>query len=168
MGIAALRDTSKNTRKLFCAVERSDGYLLLDMALALTVMVLLAAVIWPILGGGTTNLQESALALDIATLLRHDRTLAKQTGAPNNMRIDLDRRILTSADRGRVEIPSDVELRVTTGAACMVSARRFVIIFAPDGSSCGGVIVLKRGGSSYAVRFNSLSGMIDIVHASKT
>jgi hypothetical protein len=46
-----------------------------------------------------------------------------------------------------------------------VAARQFVIVFSPDGSSCGGVIVLRKGRVAYAVRFNRLSGMIDIVRS---
>ena len=76
MGIAALRNVAKK-RVHFAAGEHSGGFLLMDMALALTIMLLLFAVIWPTLGSGMTNLQESALALDIATLLRHERTIAK-------------------------------------------------------------------------------------------
>jgi general secretion pathway protein H len=150
------------------AGKGSSGLLLLDMALALTILLLLFAIIWPTFGGGTTNLQESATALDIATLLRTDRTSASRTGVPTATRIDLDRRVLTSANGRIVEVPADIALEVTTGAACMTSARRFVIVFSPDGSSCGGMIVLKKGGLSYAVRFNWLSGMIDVVHASRT
>lgn len=146
----------------------SNGFLLLDMALALTILLLLFAIVWPTFGGGTTSLQESATALNIATLLRGDRTSASRTGVPTGTRIDLDRRMLTSANGRTVEVPADIALEVTTGTACMTSARRFVIVFSPDGSSCGGMIVLKKGGLSYAVRFNWLSGMIDVVHASRT
>lgn len=167
----------RNGAKQFCEPNhapprsssgRSSGYLLLDMALALTILLLLFAIVWPVFGGGTTSLQESATALKIATLLRGDRTSASRTGIPTGTRIDLDRRTLTSADGRRVEVPADIALEVTTGAACMVSARRFVIVFSPDGSSCGGIIVLKKRGLSYAVRFNWLSGLIDVVHATGT
>ena len=154
MGIAGQRNASARKQVHAAAGLRSGGILLLDMALALTVMLLLFAVVWPTLGGGTTNLQESATALDIATLLRFERTLAGQTGKPSHTRLDLDSRTLISADRRQVAIPNDLDFRVTTGAACMTSARRFVIVFAPDGTSCGGVIVLKKGGTAYAVRFN--------------
>src|SRR5579863_5286270 len=99
MGHCQLRNELKNKRMRLAAGERSDGFLLLDMALALTIMLLLFAVIWPTLGSGTTNLQQSALALDIATLLRHERTVASQTDAPSTTLINLDRRTLTSADR---------------------------------------------------------------------
>jgi general secretion pathway protein H len=54
---------------------------------------------------------------------------------------------------------------VTTGAACIKGASEFVVVFAPDGTSCGGVIVFKRNGRAYAVRFNWLSGMIDVVRS---
>jgi general secretion pathway protein H len=177
------------------AHRESGGFLLLDMALALEILLLPFAIIWPTFGNGSTSLQQSATALNIATLLRSDRTAASLLGTPTGTRIDLERRTLTSA-QGRtimtclariekrtseaslsrvchcfdrsIEIPSDIALEVTTGAACLTSARNFVIVFSPDGSSCGGVIVLKKRGLSYAVRFNWLSGMIDVVHAPKT
>jgi general secretion pathway protein H len=146
----------------------SSGFLLLDMALALAILLLLFAIIWPTFGGGTTTLQQSGAALDIATLLRADRTLASVTGLPTSTHIDLGRRTLTGATGRVIEVPNDVALEVTAGAACMTATRRFVIVFSPDGSSCGGVILLKRGGSTYSIRFNWLSGMIDVVYASKS
>jgi general secretion pathway protein H len=174
LGMDQLRRTAARTIVVRLGGSRSgtgggsSGYLLLDMALALTILLLLFAIIWPSFGGGTTSLQESATALNIATLLRGDRTSASQTGLPTATRIDLDRRVLTSASGRTVEVPGDIAVEVRTGAACMTSAHRFIIVFSPDGSSCGGVIVLKKGGLSFAVRVNWLSGMIDVVRESKT
>jgi len=170
------QDPAKNSQRrgIFVVTFRSPqaraagGFLLLDMALALTILLLLFAIVWPTFGGGTTSLQESATALDVATLLRGDRTSAGRTGVPTTTRIDLDRRRLTASTGRHVEIPADMTLEVTTGSACMTSARQFAIVFSPDGTSCGGMVVLKKGGLAYAVRFNWLSGMIDVVHASKT
>jgi general secretion pathway protein H len=147
--------------------SRSSGFLLLDMALALTILLLLFAIIWPSFGGGTMSLQESATALDIATLLRSDRTTATRTGVATATRIDLDRRTLTSASGRTIAVPADLALEVTTGAGCMTSARRFVIAFSPDGTSCGGIIVLRKRGMAYVVRVNWLSGMIDVGPASR-
>jgi general secretion pathway protein H len=143
----------------------SGGYLLLDMALALTVLLLLISIIWPTFGRGTATVLQSATALDIATLLREDRTAASRTGAPTRVRIDLDQRTVTGTTGRRIGIANDVMFQVTTGTTCMTGARRFTIVFSPDGTSCGGVIMLKKGGSAYAVRFNWLSGMIDVVRA---
>jgi general secretion pathway protein H len=144
----------------------SSGYLLLDMVLALTILVLLIAIIWPTFGGGTTALLQSATALDIATLLREDRATAAESGLPTKTRIDLNQRTLTSANGRQIAVAKDLTLEVKTGATCMTGSRHFTIIFSPSGSSCGGIIVLKKNGIAYVVRFNWLSGMIDIVHAS--
>lgn len=140
--------------------------MLLDMALAITILILLFAVLWPTFGGGTTKLVQSATALDIATLLREDRTSATTSGVAKSSRIDLERRTIMGATGRQVKVPVDVALEVTTGAACMMNPLRFLIVFLPDGSSCGGIIVLKRRSVAYAVRFNWLSGKIDVVHAS--
>jgi general secretion pathway protein H len=149
------------------AGSRSSGFLLLDMALALTILLLLFAIIWPTFGGGTMSLQESATALDIATLLRGDRTTATRTGLSTATRIDLDRRTLVSASGRTVAVPADLALEVTTGAGCVTSLRRFVIAFSPDGTSCGAIIVLRKRAVAYVVRVNWLSGMIDVGPASR-
>ena len=143
----------------------SRGVVLLDMALALAILLLLFAIVWPTLGRGTTSLRQSAMALEIATVLRTDRTTAGMIGRPTSTRIDLNERAITGASGRRVEIANDIALDVVAGKSCAAAARQFVIVFSPDGSSCGGVIVLRKGRVAYAVRFNRLSGMIDIVRS---
>jgi len=146
---------------------QSSGYLLLDMALALTVLLLLVAIVWPTFGRGTNSLRQSATALDIATVLRSDRTSASVLGTPTRTLIDLNQRAVIGATGRRVDVADDIVLEVTAGRACATAARQFVIVFSPEGSSCGGVIVLRKGSVAYAVRFNWLSGMIDVVRSSR-
>jgi general secretion pathway protein H len=168
MDVRAVKDLRRTSGIGSISVRsRSSGYLLLDMALALTILLLLIAIIWPTFGGGTTTLLQSATALDIATVLREDRTIATRTGIPTSTHIDLDQRTITGAGGRRISVAGDMALEVTTGAACMTSVRRFTIVFSPDGTSCGGTIVLRRRGIAYAVRFNWLSGMIDVVHGNR-
>jgi general secretion pathway protein H len=143
----------------------SDGFMLLDMALALTVLLLLFAIIWPTFGRGTSSLRQSAIALDIANVLRSDRTSAGIVGRPISTRIDLNQRMVLGANGHRVDVADDIALEVETGRDCATAARQYVIVFSPDGSSCGGVIVLRKGRLAYAVRFNWLSGMIEVVHS---
>jgi general secretion pathway protein H len=138
--------------------------MLLDLALALTILLLMFAVVWPVVGRGTSNALQAATALDIATLLRTDRSSATRDGVPTGTRIDLSRRTFTGATGRRIEVPRDVAVEVTTGPRCIEGSQRFVVVFAPDGSSCGGVVVLRKGGQAYAIRINWLSGMIDVVN----
>ena len=142
--------------------------MLLDLALALTILLLLFAVVWPIAGPGASNAQQAAMALDIATLLRVDRSSASGKGQPVATRFDLTRRTVIGAAGRRIDVPGDVAMTVTTGVQCMEGAQRFVIIFAPDGTSCGGTVVLSKGMQSYTIRINWLSGMIDVVTVPKS
>jgi len=169
MGMKAVKDLQPISRAGSTRLNgHSSGILLLDMAIALAILLLLLAIIWPRLGRGTTSFQQSALALDIANVLRSDRTSASLTGTSTSTQIDLDLRTITGAHGRRIKIPDDLAVEVTTGTACIAAARRFVIVFAADGTSCGGVILLRRGAQTYAVRFNWLSGMVDVYHTSKS
>jgi general secretion pathway protein H len=140
--------------------------MLLDVVLALTIVLLVYAVAWPMLGRGASSVEHAAIALDIATLLRADRGAAAERGAAAGTLLDLDRRTVTGASGRRVSVPDSIGMAVTTGVQCIAGARRFAIVFAPDGTSCGGVIVLSKGTQSYSIRINWLSGMVDVVHAS--
>jgi general secretion pathway protein H len=136
--------------------------LLLDLALALTILLLLFAICWPVMRG-TSSAQQAATALDIATLLRVDRSSATRDGLPTGTRIDLSRRLVTGATGRHVLIPSDIAIEVTTASHCIEAVQRFVILFAPNGSSCGGLVVLKKGDQALAIRINWLSGMIHVI-----
>ena len=145
----------------------SSGYMLLDLALALTILLILFAIAWPIVGNGTNNAQHAATAFDIASLLRSDRGLANRNGRLTGTDINLNSRTITSAGGRRIFIPRDLAVEVTTAQECVEGTKRFVITFAPNGSSCGGIILLKKQGNAYAVRINWLSGMIDVINVPK-
>jgi general secretion pathway protein H len=154
-------------RRPLIGSSASSGYMLLDLVLALTIVLLVSIVAWPTLGRGTSSVAHAAVALDIAALLRADRSAAAERGAAAGTLVDLEKRTVTSASGRRVAVPGDIAVSVTTGAQCIAGAQRFAIAFAPDGTSCGGVIVLSKGAQSYTIRINWLSGMVDVVHASK-
>jgi general secretion pathway protein H len=138
--------------------------MLLEIVLALTIVLLAAAVAWPVLGRGTSRFQHAAIALDIATLLRVDRGAAGELGTVTATLLDLERRTVTSASGRHVDVPRDIAFSVTTGVPCIAGTQRFAIAFAPDGTSCGGVIQLSKRARSYSIRINWLSGMVDVVH----
>src|SRR5262245_57993562 len=103
----------------------SNGYMLLDLVLALTIVLLVSAVAWPMLGRGTSSLAHAAVALDIATLLRADRSAAAERGAATGTLFDLEERTVTGASGRRVQVPGDIAMSVTTGVQCIAGAQRF-------------------------------------------
>jgi general secretion pathway protein H len=145
----------------------AHGYMLLDLALALAILLLLFAVAWPVVGRGTSNARQAAVALDIATLLRVDRSFASSKGVPVATRFDLGRRTVIGATGRRIEVPGDLAMTITTAAQCVEGGQRFAILFAPDGTSCGGVIVLGTDNETHAIRINWLSGAVDVAHGPK-
>ena len=141
--------------------------MLLDMALAITILMVLFAVAWPIIGRNTNNAQQMATAMEIANLLKADRVIATRDGLRTVTRVDLAARTVTSTAGRRVYIPDDLAVEITTSQECIEGAQRFSIAFSPSGSSCGGVILLKKNGRAYAVRLNWLSGMVDVIKIPK-
>src|SRR5271163_1873043 len=113
----------------------SSGFMLLDMALALTVLLLLFTIAWPFLGRNTSKTQQAATALDIATLLRMDRTLASKNGVATGTRINVTQRVLVGSNGQQVVVPADLALEVLTGTSCRRTASEFIVAFLPDGSS---------------------------------
>lgn len=67
----------------------------------------------------------------------------------------------------RVRVPIDLAIEVTTSPLCIEGPRRFLIVFAPDGSSCGGVVNLKKDRQIYAIHINWLTGMINVANVPK-
>jgi general secretion pathway protein H len=144
------------------------GFVLLDMALALTLLLILFAVVWPTLGRGTSKARLAATTLDIVNLLRSDRSAATLEGIAKASRIDLEHRTITNAAGRIVAVPDDVRMEIAAGSSCAKGNRLFLIVFAPDGGSCGASLLLKKGSSIFVIRVNWLSGMIDAVDGGKT
>jgi general secretion pathway protein H len=136
--------------------------MLLDAILALSITLLLAIIIWPVVGARTTGAQVAATALDIATMLRRDRTAASLQDRPSGTRFDLSRKLVVDETGRSVEVPRDASLEIMTAPQCADGQQRFLISFAPDGSSCGGVFMLREGSLAFRIRVNWLTGMIDV------
>ena len=140
------------------------GVVLLDVVLGLAVVLLAARIVWPILPTTTSPARLSAWSHEIAALIEADRVVAARGGRPIATRIDVaDRRFVGGARGQVIQLPRDVTLDVTTTAECTVDSGRFVLGFAPDGRSCGLMLVL-RGPSGVATRVtvNWLTGLVDV------
>ena len=143
--------------------DARGGFLLLDVALALAIVLLAAAIVWPAIPRGTTSAGLAATVMDVATLLRADRTGALRDGRRVGTVIDLDGRTVQDAGGRTVTVPRDLAFELVTATACALGDQRYQITFNPDGSSCGGVVRLAKSGRSFRIRINWLTGWIDVV-----
>lgn len=114
-----------------------QGYVLVELILALVIASLLAglAMPWPSRTDGASELR--AAGARIAVLLRTDRNAALRSGAPITTGIDLGAQAIHSgAGNNVVVLPPDTRIGVSESLAQGVR-------FNPDGRAQGGEIVLQ-------------------------
>lgn len=141
--------------------EAADaGFLLIDMALAMAVLLVLALVAWPALITRSTVPLTTAAALDTVALLRKARAQSGETGERSAVTVDLTRRRVSSA-AGTVLFAPDLSLDFFTDRRCRVAAGTYVLTFLPTGRSCGGVLTIAKGKLAWRVSINWLTGVVD-------
>jgi general secretion pathway protein H len=138
------------------------GYLLIELVAALALAGLLAILAFPGVPGGTTPVRFRALLTDVASLLRDVRSTAIAQGSAAAASFDRRSRMLRAGVR-EVRLPADVDLSLTAGGRCPASPDTIDIVFRADGTSCGGILRLARGGHAFSIRVNWATGHVEIV-----
>ncbi len=107
-----------------------------------------------------------AYALEIAALLKADRTTALRERARVATSLDrASRTVVSGGGAGQVQLPADVNLDAIVAESCSGRANGAAIDFLPSGMSCGGTIGLARPGTALSIRVNWLTGGVEIVAA---
>src|SRR5262245_18169497 len=144
--------------------SNEDGFTLLEVVCVLAIVALLVAVLMPAMSGSTSRPRLEAYALEVATLLKTDRTAAIRRRTFVVTDINAPARMIRSGATGRVSrIASDVEVEAVLPDRCDRRLASPAISFLPSGMSCGGVIRLSRPGVGYEVRVNWLTGGTEVV-----
>jgi general secretion pathway protein H len=147
------------------ADERHDeeGFTLLEVVCALAIIAMLAAVLMPTIPMSTSRPRLEAYALEIAAVLKSDRTAAVRRHAWVATQVNAPSRFVRSGATSRtVRIPSDVVFDAMLPETCNQHFAAAISFF-PSGMSCGGAIALTRPGAAYEIRVNWLTGGIDVV-----
>jgi general secretion pathway protein H len=156
--------TSRAEPSSLARKERERGIVLLDLVLAMAVLGFVMLMMLPYLPSGTTTSRHGAYALQIAALLKTDRTAAARSGTEVATQVDVNERtIVSGATKEVLELPSDLTLEVIASDICTAGNGRFNIIFAADGRSCGAVIRIGKGSRDWRIRINWLTGFVDVV-----
>ena len=140
------------------------GVTLLEMVCVLAIIGLLAAIAFPRLALSTSQSRLEAYALQVATLLKADRSVALARGGRVSAFVDARGRTVRSGSGADVvRVPDDVVFDALLPQRCNGRPALSTISFFADGISCGGAIRLTHSGSGFEVRVNWLTGDIDIV-----
>ncbi|HEY1544350.1 MAG TPA: type II secretion system protein GspH [Xanthobacteraceae bacterium] len=140
------------------------GIVLIEIVAVLAIIALLAAVILPAIPRATSRAALEAYAIDVATLITQDRNAAVQRRTQVVTQIDAPERLIVSGASGRqLRLPVDIAVDALLAARCGDRPSGGTIRFFPSGSSCGGVVALRRPGTGYQVRVNWLTGGVEVV-----
>lgn len=145
--------------------ERADaGFTLLEMVCVLALVALLAAISLPRLPIATSRPRLEAYAVEVAALLKADRSAALGRGVAVSAVVDARGKTISSGSSARiVGLPDDVVLEALLAERCNGRPALSTIIFLSNGMSCGGVLRLARPGIGYEVRVNWLTGGVEVV-----
>lgn len=147
----------------------NHGFSLLELLLVLLLLGLSSLIVLPTIDNGLRERAVRRSALSLAAVARELRSRAIYEGIPQRLVLNVvDNSYLVARDR-EVQLPSDVKFsQVEGGETLEKSVRQF--IFFPNGSSLGGEIGLSggRNATAYSVRFEPLSGKVDVIRGDKS
>jgi general secretion pathway protein H len=141
-----------------------DGFTLLEVVCVLAIVAMLVAVLMPAMSSSTSRPRLEAYALEVATVLKTDRTAAIRRRTFVTTDINAPARMIRSGATGRLlRIASDVVVEAVLPDRCHRRLAASAISFLPSGMSCGGVIRLSRRNIGYEIRVNWLTGGTEVV-----
>lgn len=139
------------------------GFTLIEAVCAMAIIGLIAAVLLPNIPRQTSRPRLEAYAIQIAALLKGDRSVAIAGRRQVATMVDAPARTVRSGATGEVlQMPDDILFDALLPSRCDHRAVAREIDFFASGMSCGGAIVLSRGGTGFEVQVNWLTGKIDV------
>jgi general secretion pathway protein H len=139
------------------------------MVCVVAIIAILAAILLPRIPRGTSRPRLEAYAVEIAALLKSDRSAAVRRHVEVATEINAMARLVRSGSGNRmVRVPGDVVFAAILPERCNQRPAFSTISFFASGMSCGGAIALTRLGIGYEVRVNWLTGGVEVVPRSAT
>jgi general secretion pathway protein H len=137
---------------------------MIEILCVLAIIGMLAAIILPAFPRSTTRTKLESYAVELAALLKADRSAALHRHMQVTTIVDAPERAIRSGSTGRIlRLPSDVTVDAALASRCADREAGRSIDFFPSGMSCGGTIALARPGMGYEIRVNWLTGGVEIV-----
>lgn len=138
----------------------SHGFTLIEVLVVLTLLVVIAAVLTPVLLPSPARTLHTA-AGELVVALRETRRIAQARRQPNRFHVDTEAGRYGNALGGDWRsLPEHSTVELTTARSLTDSAGRGGIAFFPDGSSSGGRLRLGLDGHTAQIDVEWLTGRV--------
>lgn len=141
---------------------RSRGFTLIEMIAVVVLIAIILTVVSVSFSKSLTTAKVRAASRDLVAALRYTRGQAIVKGEQKVLTLDLERNSYQAPNRGSVELPKDMKLRLTTAEQELTGENAGGIRFFPDGSSTGGNIAVLMGERVWRINVAWLTGEITL------
>ena len=143
--------------------QGEQGFTLLELILALGIMALGVAVVFPFFNASRAGYQLQAAAYEIASQLREARAAAQARNVDQAFMIDVgNRRMWIEGHDARRSLSARLAVDVEVPIAEQLAANLVRVRFFADGGASGGKFLLRDGGRQAIVTVNWLTGDVRV------
>ncbi len=161
------------TAETGCDGRPAAGYTLVELLVVLAILGLITAIALPMFANALPGAELKAAARNLGADMRLARSRAIAGNRDVALSVDLpERRYAVSGEGPERWLPEEITIDVLTARSELegedaLRPRRARIRFFPDGSSTGGRVSLSRGGRTYHVGVDWLTGRVKVANGNE-
>jgi len=140
----------------------AQGFTLIETIAVIVLIGIVASVAAISFSASLSGAKIQAASRDLVAALRYTRGQAIVKREQKVLELNLEDNSYQAPGKGRVELPKNMELRLTTAQQELTSDMSGGIRFFPDGSSTGGNIAVVMGEREWKINVGWLTGEITL------
>ena len=139
------------------------GFTLIEIVIVLGIVAVSLTLVPTLFSGALGSVSLKRDARELGSALRHLRSVAIATQAPQALNVDVDARSYAAGEgSGVVSLPDNIRVEIVTAESEMLNDHVGSIRFFPDGGATGGQIILERGGRRIVVDIDWVTGRVKL------
>ena len=156
------RSARARARAQRAGIVRARGFTLIEIIVVIALIGVVATVAALSFSRSLSGARIEAASRDLVAALRYTRGQAIVKGEQKVLTLDLENNTYQAPAKAAIDLPKDMELRLTTAQQELVDENKGGIRFFPDGSSTGGNIAVVLGEREWKINVGWLTGEITL------
>lgn len=142
------------------AMRTENGFTLLELLVVLFLIMLLLGIAAVSLTNSLPSSKVNATARDIASTLKHARSLALIQGEEQVLSLDMDAKRYGIEGKAFRAIPEDIAVRIADPLSGEIQSGTYRIVFRPMGGAEAGVIVVSNSKRTVRIEMDPVVGAV--------